>query len=1018
MKGISYVKSHYSILESSVDIKNLLAKANDFNYEYITISDSNNLHGALDFVFSANKSNVKPIVGMEITVFDKIFQGQIHLFPNSNEGFYQLVNISTLINVEKKQVSWKDLFNLGEELSVVIPSQNGPISAKELIKNEANSEKFIRDIKKHFKNIYFGINFDFDLKHNQIPITPIIFNKTLFIDKENYIVPDILKAINKLQTVDINSKNHLNNYLFSQSEIGQHYDKWLIDNTNDFYTNQYFKHEFKKTTQPEFTTKNKKEFLKTLCYNGLSQKTNLAKLDSKYEERLFYELDIINKLNFENYFIIVWDFVKYAKDNNIAVGPGRGSAAGSLVAYALNITDVDPLKYNLLFERFLNIDRVSMPDIDLDFEDERREEVINYVAKKYGYEHVAYISTFQKIGSKMAIRDVGRTLNIPLAQINLLTKKVPNKAKITLQESLDLSIAFRKEVNKNLQNQKIIKIAKLIEGNPRQLGTHAAGILISTKPLKEILPLTISKTSDILQTQYSMHNLEKIGLLKMDFLGIRNLTTIQSVVGMVKNNLNIQLDMTQIPLNDIKTFKMLSKGITEGIFQLESTGMKDVLKGVKPRSIQELAIAISLFRPGPKNNIPSFIKRKYGNEKITYLHQDLEPILKNTQGIIVYQEQIMQIANKIAGFSFSKADILRRAMSKKNIKEMMSLEKDFITGATNNKYDSIIAKQIYDLIYEFANYGFNSAHSVSYSMIGYQLAYLKAHYPKQFLVSLLTTNIGNDEKLQKYLHEANKIGIDINVPSINISHKYFVHHNNKIYFPLISIKSLGSMTVNKIIELREKHNKFDSFEDFVIKTFNNKVSQSNIEAMIKAGTFDEFGHSRISMLNVLSDLIKYANLLPQDGNGKLFNLDIVPMPQIGNKGDDENQKLKDEFETLGFYVSSHPVKLIKDKLKENLKNFNITDIAQISSQSFNKTIAIFAMVKSLRTIKTKNNKPMMFLTIEDDSSQVEAVVFTRVFDKVGHKLTNLKNFGFKGKFDRENNTFIIEDVKLQEKILG
>ena len=1018
MKGVSFVKSHYSILESNVKIHDLLAKARDFNYEYLTLSD-NNLHGTLDFVYGCQKNNIKPLVALEVKVKDEELSGLIHILPDNQKGFSQISNLSTEINVNKLEVSLEYLFSNCGNTSVIIPLNNQIFGSKPVDDKEIKINKLITKLKKHFKNVYLGVDNKTQIDYSQINATPIIFNSVLFIEEEDFLVPDILRGIKNLETIDINSKKFQNNHLFSPEAIEHKFSKELIKNTNDFFENNFFIHNFKKTQQPEFLkNKNKTKFLKELCFDNLGKKLNMKILDETYTKRLDYELSIIKKLDFENYFLIVWDFVKFAKDNKISVGPGRGSAAGSLVSFALNITEADPIKYNLLFERFLNIDRISMPDIDLDFEDERREDVINYVYEKYGSKHVAYISTFQTIGPKMAIRDVGRCLNVPLSQANLLAKKVPNKPKMTIQGALDMSIGFRKEANKNYQNLEIIRISKLIEGTPRQLGTHAAGIILSAKPLREFVPLTISKNSNILQSQYSMHHLEKLGLLKMDFLGIRNLTTIKNIIGMVKDNLGEEIDINAISLNDIKTFKMLSSGMTEGIFQLESRGMKEVLQGIQPRSVEELAIALSLYRPGPLNNIPLYIKRKTGQEKVSYLHQDLKPILKNTQGIIVYQEQIMQIAHKISGFSYSKSDILRRAMSKKDVKAMMLLEEEFISGAKLKGYDPKMAKEIYDLIYAFANYGFNSAHSISYSLTAYKLAYLKAHFPRQFLVSLLTNNVSNDEKLQKYLHEAKKINIEIKPPSINRSYQYFVHYDNSIYFPLSSIKSIGGVLAKEILNIRKDKGPFTSFSDFVIKTMNTKLSQGNIESLIKAGCFDEFNHSRKSLLNILADMIKYANLLPQENKGKLFEIDLIPVPKIKDIEDDVVERLNDEKEMLGFYITNHPIKILKNQIMKKLKNNKISDISQISQNKFQENTAIFAVVKSLRIIQTQKKETMIFTTLVDDTSEIEAVVFPREFKRVGHKLVKDKYFGIRGKFDRKNQTFIIEGIKTQEEILS
>ncbi len=1021
MIGLSFLKSHYSLLESNINIKDALAYASDLSYEYVALADTNNLHGALEFIVNCKKTNIKPILGMEINIFDDVFGGKVLIFAKSNKGFKNLQQISTEINVHNIKINWDFLKKYCTELVLII----NPKNMKSILNELSTSIKFISKVKKIFNDVFLSIETDNEniickkiIKLGQVSETRVIIaNSVLFIEKENYIVPEILSSIKNLKKANLESNEFKNNYMKSPAEINKNWKSDFIQNTNDFFQSVFFVFELDKTTQPDFETpKDKTSFLKDLCLNGLKKKLNLNKIPPKYSERLEMEIAVILKLNFQNYFLIVWDFIKYANDNGIAVGPGRGSAAGSLVSFALNITKVDPIKYNLLFERFLNIERVTMPDIDIDFEDKRREEVINYIVEKYGFKNVAYISTFQSIGARMAIRDVGRSIGIPVSQIDLLTKKVPNKPNMTIQQALDMSISFRKEASKSMAVEKIIKLAKLIEGSPRQLGTHAAGIVMSNRPLEEIVPLTLSKNNNVLQIQYSMHHLEMLGLLKMDFLGIKNLTTIKNIVNMVKESLDIEIDINKIPLNDMKTFKLLSSGLTEGLFQLESPGMKEVLKGLKPRSIEDLSAVIALYRPGPMSNIPLYIKRRDGKEPISYLHEDLKPILKHTYGIIVYQEQIMQIAKEIAGFSYSKADILRKAMSKKDVKDIIVLEEEFISGAKLRGYNFKMADEIYKLIYKFANYGFNSAHSISYSIIGYQLAYLKAHYPKLFLVALLTTNAGNDEKLRKYIYETKKLGIKISCPSINVSTHQFIYENSVIYLPLTLIKNVGNVIAKSIIEIRQKTNGFKNYTKTISILSKNGINKKTIESLIEAGAFDEFNYSRTALKSSLSDFIKYVGLLPEENTEKIISTNLIPKPRISNLKDDLEKTLELEYENLGYYISSHPIEILKNKILKTNKG-KIRSFAEIWTNSIYVRTAILAMVKSMRTIKTKKGAPMIFLTLEDESGESEAVVFPRIFEKVGHKISYNKIFGFTGKYDRKNHTFVIEDVKLRNEII-
>ncbi|HJV31491.1 MAG TPA: DNA polymerase III subunit alpha, partial [Bacillales bacterium] len=709
------------------------------------------------------------------------------------------------------------------------------------------------------------------------------------------------------------------------------------------------------------------------------------------------------------------DFMKFAREKGILTGPGRGSAAGSLVAYVLNITDVDPIEHHLLFERFLNPERISMPDIDIDFPDQRREEMIEYVASKYGELHVAQIITFGTLAAKAALRDVGRVFGLNSKELDHLSRLVPSQLGINLSMALKESEQLRAYVNETPLNQRLFETALKLEGLPRHTSTHAAGVVISEKPLVDLVPIQEGH-NHVYLTQYSMEHLEELGLLKMDFLGLRNLTLIESILKSITFQKGKKVDIQTIPLNDQKTFELLSKGETTGIFQLESEGMRKVLMKLKPTNFEDIVAVNALYRPGPMENIPLFIDRKNGRKPIEYPHSDLMPILQNTYGVIVYQEQIMQIASKIAGFTLGEADLLRRAVGKKK-KEVLDMERGhFVQGAIQKGYREPLANELYDLIVKFANYGFNRSHAVAYSIIAYQLAYLKTHYPVEFMAGLLTSAIGNDTRIAQYIREAKQMEIVILPPSINESSFPFRVENGSIRYSLAAIKGVGAVALREIFQSR-KTKPFEDLFDFCMRVSSKAMNRKTLEFLVHSGSFDEFGEDRSVLLASLDVAIEHAQLVKPDSAEQFeffMEEELLLKPKYVQVDPIRMEdKLSFEKEALGLYLTNHPVNVYEHVLKKK----GIMPLFNSTAEGIRATVCIY--VTAIKKIRTKRGDSMAFLMISDSSGELEAVVFPDAYKKYSTLLEQGSIAVIEGKTEERDgkHQFIIQKVISIETLL-
>ncbi|MGE6259336.1 DNA polymerase III subunit alpha [Heyndrickxia sporothermodurans] len=992
------ISTAYSLLSSTISIHKLVEKAKKLNYHTIAITDRNVMYGAIPFYKECIKNQIKPIIGLTIDVKSEVNSERsfpLVLLAKNENGYKNLLKLSSTVQTKSQQgIPLKWLRGYHQGLIGYSPGMEGEIEQLLLQDEDEEAEK----VAHLFRNIFEKDSFFLSLQNHFVTEEKKLLNKIIqmatahefklivtndvrYLEKEDAASYECLVTIRENEKLN---EDHIpllktdEYYLKDPDSMLNAFSEYVdaLENTVLVAEACNLQIEFGRELLPKFPLPNDEssdDALMKLCKVGLKER--VANPTTIYMDRLSYEIEIIQRMKFSDYFLIVWDFMKFARSAGILTGPGRGSAAGSLVAYVLQITDVDPIKHDLLFERFLNPERISMPDIDIDFPDHRRDEVIQYVTKKYGMLHVAQIITFGTFAAKAALRDVARVFGLSSKDLERLSRAVPSKLGITLKQAYEESEKLREIIQESSLHQKLFQIALKIEGIPRHASTHAAGVVISQEPLVNLIPIQEGHTGSYL-TQYPMNVLEEVGLLKMDFLGLRNLSLLERIVVSIRKGLKKNIDIKQIPLNDGMTYQLLSKGNTTGIFQLESDGMRNVLKRLKPTEFEDIVAVNALYRPGPMENIPLYIDRKHGIEQIVFPHSDLEPILNKTYGVIVYQEQIMQIASRMAGFSLGEADLLRRAVSKKN-KDVLDQERiHFVSGATKKGYDVKTADEIYDLIVRFANYGFNRSHAVAYSFISYQLAYLKAHFPIYFMASLLTAAIGNEDKISQYIREAAQMDIRILPPSINKSHYYFKAEDGGIRFSLAAIKGIGGTALKEIMEERTSKPFSDLF-DFCIRTLHTSINRKTIESLVLSGAFDDFMVDRCTLLASIDVATQHAELVsPNENEGDFFAEEV--MFQLKPKYVEVEEmsimdKLSYEKQVLGIYLSDHPVRLYKNVF-DQYTNDTIGTIHQKQRH-----VKIGGYINEVKSIRTKKGETMCFLKISDSTGEIDAVVFPQSY---------------------------------------
>ncbi len=1028
-----HVHTEYSLLDGSSKIRELVKRVKELGMDSVAITDHGVMYGVIDFYRAAREEGIKPILGCEVYVapgsrFDKEANASedryyhMVLLAENNIGYKNLMKIVSKGFVDgfyyKPRVDYEILEQYSEGIIALSACLAGEVQRwiqrgmyEEAVKSAKRYEgifgkgNFFLELQDHGIPEQKNVNQHLLRMSKELNIDLVATNDIHYTYAEDAAAHDILLCIqtNKIVT-DENRMRYEGGQYYCKSEAEMAalfpYALNALENTHKIAQRCNVEIEFGVTKLPKYDVPEgytSWEYLRYLCFKGLKQR--YGEKANELEERLEYELSVINKMGYVDYFLIVWDFIFFSKKNDIMVGPGRGSAAGSVVSYTLGITDIDPIKYNLLFERFLNPERVSMPDIDIDFCVERRQEVIEYVMNKYGKDRVVQIVTFGTMAAKGVIRDVGRALDMPYAQVSTIAKMIPNDLNMTIDKALSINMEFKNLYESNQEIKYLIDMSKRLEGLPRHTSMHAAGVLISQKSVDEYVPL--SRSSDgTLTTQFVMTTLEELGLLKMDFLGLRTLTVIQNAVRLAEKSNSIKLELMNIDYNDKNVLASIGTGKTEGVFQLESAGMKSFMKELKPDSLEDIIAGIALYRPGPMDFIPKYLKGKNSSEAITYSCPQLIPILEPTHGCIVYQEQVMQIVRDLAGYTLGRSDLLRRAMSKKKAyvmeKERQSFvygnEEENVPGCIKNGIDEAVANQIYDDMIDFAQYAFNKSHAAAYAVVTYQTAYLKYYYPVEFMAALMSSVIDNTSKVSEYILTCRQLGIEILPPDINEGESGFSVNGNHIRYGLSALKSVGKSVIDSIVEERKNHGRYNSLQDFIERLSGKEVNKRTVESFIKAGALDSLGGSRKQFMMAYVSIMEATNQQKKNiiaGQMSLFELageeekeDFeVKLPNVGEYT--KGEILAFEKEVLGVYLSGHPLEEVESKWRKHITNISTDFVVEDGEEpkiDDNKNVTIGGIITGITIKTTKNNKTMAFVTIEDLLGSVEVIIFPRDYE--------------------------------------
>lgn len=1083
-----HIHSEFSLLDGANRIKDLPVRAKELGMDSIAITDHGVMFGAIDFYKACKKEGVKPIIGCEVYVAPRsrtdkqpgIDNHYYHLIllAKNNEGYKNLSKLVSLSFVDgyyyKPRIDREILEKYHEGLICLSACLAGEVNQALLSGQNEKAEQVALWHKKVFGDDYYieiqnnGIkeqvlaNQKLVQLARKLDIPLVATNDAHYLKREDAYNHEVLLCIQTGKRMSDEDRMKFDTdelYVKSPEEMAEYFKAFpdAIENTVKIAEQCNVEFEFGHTilpnydVPPEYPTHY--DFLKELCDKGIKKRYG-KNLSEEIQKRAEYELSIIKKMGYVDYYLIVWDFIHYAKTNGIPVGPGRGSGAGSILAYAIEITDIDPIKYGLLFERFLNPERISMPDFDVDFSDERRQEVIDYVARKYGHDHVSQIITFGTMAAKMVIRDVARVLDYPYAEADALAKMIPNEIHITIKKALEQNKELKDRYDTDEQTRKILDIAMGLEGMPRQASTHACGVVITKDPVDTYVPLYVRDGQ--INTQYIMTTLEELGLLKMDFLGLRNLTVIQNTIDMVKENHGIDVEFDQ-DMSDPKVYKLWQDGNTSGIFQFESQGMTNFMKELKPDCLEDLIAGVSLYRPGPMDQIPRYIRGKQNPGHNEYTHPSLEPILNVTYGCMVYQEQVMQIVRDLAGYSLGRADLVRRAMGKKKLDVMAKEREVFIhgqvdengnievPGCVRNGIDEVSANKIFDEMAEFAKYAFNKSHAACYAVVSYRTAYLKAYYPAEFMAATLNSYLGNLDKAPQYIDECKRLGIQILKPDINKSFEKFTVEDGKIRFGLGAIKNVGTIPVENIVKERKEKGEYKSFTDFCERVSELQVNKKCVESLIKAGAFQKFEQTRATLLASFEAIIDTI----QSGNKKGFN-GQVSMFDIGTKQEKEDMEkqkykfeeyeempekemLSMEKEMLGIYISGHPLEKMREQIIHST-NINSLDLSKIAEQADTTNIEentqqiqttkpkfvdgqkvkYAGIITSIKKKYTKNNKIMAFITIEDLYGTAEIIAFENAVVNAGKSLIEENIVVVDGRLsirDDQEPTIIANEIK-------
>ncbi len=1030
-----HVHTEYSLLDGAARIVDLVGRAKDLGMKSLAITDHGAMFGVIDFYKECRKQGIKPIIGCEVYTASRNLtdkeadkdksQGHLVLLAKNEAGYKNLMKIVSRGYTEgfyyKPRIDKSVLKKYSDGLIALSACLAGDVQRK-LLNDDyegAKSEALA------FREIFGEENFYLELQdqgleeemkilpslkkiHEETGIPLVATNDVHYVNREDAEAHDVLLCIQTATNVFEEDRMRFPNdqfYLKTMDEMAK-----LFANTPQAVTNTQLIADrcnvdikFGELHLPEYAAPegyDKASYLKKLCYEGMQDR--YGDQWRELEPRLDYELDVINQMGYVEYFLIVWDFINYAKKNRIMVGPGRGSAAGSIVAYALKITDIDPIKYGLIFERFLNPERVSMPDIDIDFCYERRQEVIDYVIRKYGEDKVAQIITFGTMKAKAAVRDVGRALNMSYSETDSIAKAIPNELKMTISKALDSNPELKARYETDAPTAKVIDMAKAVEGMPRHASTHAAGVVISKKSIDEYVPLYLSDKG--ISTQFTMTTIEELGLLKMDFLGLRTLTVIRDAIELIETNHGVLLDFSKMGYDDPKVYEMISFGNTDGVFQLESTGMTQFMKNLKPDCFEDIVAGISLYRPGPMASIPTYIENKKNPENIFYIHESLRPILSVTYGCLVYQEQVMQIVRDLAGYTYGRSDLVRRAMSKKKMDVMLKEQNAFIhgtdgvPGCSAKGIPENAAREIFNQMVSFAEYAFNKSHAAAYAVLAYETAYLKAYYPVEFMVALMTSVMGESASIAKYIRNSNEMQIEVLPPDINFSGKKFTVESGKIRFGLLGVKNVGEGVADAILRARETKGKPKDIFRFINNIEIHEINKKAIDSLIRAGAFDSMHSNRAQLIAVCEGLIEAAqNDARKNIAGQISLFDttgdnetiseigaVTKLPDVQNF--DRKTLMAMEKDNLGVYLSDHPLNEFIDKI-EKYTTITSEDLTEVSDPEYNGSIrdgmeaSIAGILVHKKNLMTKSGKMMAFLTIEDLYGIIEAIVFPNVYER-------------------------------------
>ncbi len=1012
-----HVHTEYSLLDGAARIEKLVKQAKGQGMQALAITDHGAMYGVVPFYQACKREGIHPIIGCEVYLTsgdhrekpNRKEQKNYHLLllAETDQGYRHLMKLVTEAHLHgfhyKPRVDKALLSKYAKGLIATSSCLAGEIPQAIL---QGDIEK-ARQLVWEYLDLFGSDHFFFELQDHHLPeqqrvnrqliawsremgIPLVATNDVHYVRREDHDIHDCLLCIGTGSKLSDEKRLRFHSdqfYFKTEQEMSKlfSYVPEALSNTWEIAKRCQVTIPFGQKLLPKYPVPNgmtAKAYLREKCLEGVARR--YPTITPEIRKRLEYELAIIDTMGFNDYFLVVWDFVRFAHEQGIAVGPGRGSAAGSLVAYVLFITDVDPIRYNLLFERFLNPERISLPDIDIDFNFERRDEVIQYVQKKYGEEHVAQIITFGTMAPRAAVRDLGRVLELPYHKVDQLAKLIPSSPGMTLEKAYQLEPGLQK-LKQYPDLDRLLQYAEEVEGLPRHASTHAAGVVISPTPLTQYVPLQ-EGTEGIPLTQYPMEVLEKIGLLKADFLGLRNLTIIERAQKIIEQQTGQKIAKQMKQHDDPATYELLASGETLGVFQMESAGMRRVLQELKPTCFEDIIAVLALYRPGPMEQIPRFIRAKHGEEKVTYPHPDLEKILKNTYGIIVYQEQIMQIAARMAGFTLGQADLLRRAVGKKNRELLDQQRTAFIEGCIQNGYSRQIGEEVYDLILRFANYGFNRSHSAAYAVLAYQTAYLKTHYPLAFMTALLTTVMGNQGKMIEYVNEAKRMGIPVLPPDISKSEEAFSVEKQSIRFGLAAIKNVGLLAIQEIIKAR-KSGAFRDLFDFCRRVNTRLCNRRVMEALIQCGAMDSLPGHRTQKLAMLDEAIENSSTYLRQQSARQMSLFTEELEEDVEKRLQhyqqiapytQREKLQMEKELLGLYLSGHPL----DQYQGVLAQARTHRIAQLADERDQQRVRISGMITEIKRIKTKKGEAMAFIKLEDETDAIEVVIFPRLFHQV------------------------------------